>query len=311
MQILSAEQIRAWDRFTVQHEGISSIDLMERAAQKCAQWLLNCQWFDKKFLIFCGKGNNGGDGLAIARLLIQKGYNVSIYILESGKLGSDDFQLNLQRLQELPAADVHFVQSDANLPKIRNNDVVVDALFGSGLNKPLDGLSAALVNHINVSPATIISIDLPSGLFIDRSSLGNAIIKADYTLTFQCYKPGLLVQENAPFIGQVNVLDIGLLEDFLSVVQNNSLLLDEGMIRKIFRPRQRFAHKGTFGHSLVIGGSYGKMGAVVLATKACMGSGAGLTTALIPTCGYHILQSTAPEAMTLVDTEETHLTTLP
>lgn len=284
---------------------------MDRAAQKCVQWIANRQWSDRKFFVLCGKGNNGGDGLAIARMLQQKGYKVSIYILEFGKLGTDDFQQNLQRLHELPSVDIYFIQSEESFPEISNESVVVDALFGSGLNKPLDGMTTALVHHINASPAVTISIDLPSGLFVDGSSLGNAIVGADHTLTFQCYKYGLLVQENAPFIGEVHVLDIGLHKGFLSTVEAGSDLLDEGIVRNIFRLRQRFSHKGTFGHSLLIGGSYGKMGAVVLATKACMSSGSGLTTALIPKCGYHIMQSTAPEAMAVVDDEETHLTALP
>jgi len=184
-------------------------------------------------------------------------------------------------------------------------------LYGSGLNKPLDGLSEELVNHLNTSGATIISIDTPSGLFIESSSLGNAIINAAYTLTFQCYKLGLLLQENAPFIGEVQVLDIGLLPDFLNQIISTAELLDEPKVRKVFKPRSRFAHKGTFGHALMIGGSYGKIGAVVLATKASLHSGAGLTTALVPKCGYEIMQVSAPEAMVIVDEMETHLTKLP
>lgn len=311
VQILSAEQLRAWDRFTISHEPISSIDLMERAAGRCVQWLLNLNWSNKHFRIFCGKGNNGGDGLAIARMLIDKGCQVSIYILEFGKIGSEDFQVNLQRLHTCPSAAICFVQSEDHFPSLEVNDVAIDALFGSGLNKPLEGLSKTLVQHINNSNATIVSIDLPSGLFLDQSSKENTIIQANHTLTFQCYKLALLMQENAAFIGDVQVLDIGLHHDYLQSLQATPLFLDERMIRQIFRPRQRFAHKGTFGHTLIVGGSYGKMGAAVLATKACLSSGAGLTTAYIPKCGYEIMQISAPEAMTLVDEEETHLATLP
>lgn len=311
VEILSAQQIRDWDRFTIQHEPVASIDLMERAALKCAQWIFNQDWANRHFKIFCGKGNNGGDGLAIARLLIDKAYRVSIYILEFGKIGSDDFQANLQRLHLYPSVDLHFIQSQDQFPLLENNEAVIDALFGSGLSRPLEGLSAALVEHINGSTGTVVSIDLPSGLFIDRSSKGNTIIIADHTLSFQCYKTGLLLQENAPFIGKVHVLDIGLHKDYLQKIVASPLLLDERMIRQLFRPRQRFAHKGTFGHALLVGGSYGKIGAAVLATKACLAGGAGLTTVYLPKCGYQIMQISAPEAMVLIGEEETHLATLP
>ncbi|HUC83150.1 MAG TPA: NAD(P)H-hydrate dehydratase, partial [Flavisolibacter sp.] len=311
MQILSAEQIRAWDSYTIAHEPISSIDLMERAAAHCTRWLLQQAWNDQHFKIFCGKGNNGGDGLAIARMLMDEGCRVSVYILEFGKIGSNDFQANLQRLHAYAGTDLHFIQSEAQFPSLTENDVIIDALFGSGLNKPLAGLAAALVSHINSAAATIVSIDLPSGLFSDQSSKGHTAIHATQTLTFQCYKLALLLQENAAFVGAIQVLDIGLHKGFLQSIETAPQFLDEQMIRKLFRPRQRFAHKGTFGHALLVGGSYGKMGAAVLATKACMAAGAGLTTAYIPKCGYEIMQVSAPEAMALVDEVETHLATLP
>ena len=284
---------------------------MERAAGRCAEWLKQKPWQHRPFFIFCGKGNNGGDGLAIGRLLLTAGYRVLFYILEAGKIGSDDFQTNLQRLHKLPAVSFYFLQGEDVFPNLPEGAVVIDALFGSGLNKPLEGLAAKLVEHINRSGATVVSIDLPSGLFMEESSLGKAVVNADYTLTFQCFKLALLVQENAPFIGDVQVLDIALHPSFLEQINTPLQLLDEKEIKTIFRPRNRFSHKGSFGHALLVGGSYGKIGAMVLATKACLQSGAGLTTSLVPRCGYVILQSTAPEAMALADEEEDYLTSLP
>ena len=310
MQILNAEEIRAWDQYTIQHEPVASIDLMERAASKCAEWIEKQAWKPKQFKIFCGKGNNGGDGLAIARLLLQKNYSVSVYVLESGKAGSRDFQTNLQRLSEL-LFEPSYLQSEENFPSVKASDVVIDALFGSGLNQPLHGLAAYLADHINSSGALVVSIDLPSGLFIDRSSKENAVVEADHTLTFQCFKLGLLVQENARFIGEVHVLDIGLHPKFLKEKSSLQTLVDELFIKSIFRPRNAFAHKGAYGHALLITGSYGKMGAAVLATKACLYSGAGLTTSYIPKCGYSILQMAVPEAMVLTDENENHLSSLP
>lgn len=284
---------------------------MERAAGKCVEWIQARDWKNAAFVVVCGKGNNGGDGLAISRLLLNTGFEVALYILESGKPGTEDSEANMQRLQALPNVAIHFIETIEHFPHLTNETVVVDALFGSGLNKPLEGLASELVEHINRSRATVISIDLPSGLFIDKSSLQNAVVKASYTLTFQCYKEALLIQENAPFIGDVQVLDIGLLPAFLQQIDTPAQLLDEKLIRKIFKPRSLFAHKGTFGHALLVGGSYGKIGAVLLATKACMAAGAGLTTAFIPRCGNLVLQSAAPEAMAIMDSREDHLSSLP
>jgi NAD(P)H-hydrate epimerase len=309
VNIYSAEEIRAWDAYTIQHEPIASIDLMERAAAKCTEWLLKNSAFNS-FKIFCGKGNNGGDGLAIARLLWQKQTAVEVYILEFGKLGSDDFQSNLQRLHEIPVA-IHFIQSPDQFPILESSDIIIDALFGSGLNKPLDGFTASLVNYLNASPCKIISVDFPSGLFADQSSKGNTIIKASDTLSFEVYKKAFLVAENASFIGNVQVLPIGLHPEYLKKVPPNENLVDENYIRKIFKPRQPFANKGTYGHALLIGGSYGKMGAVVLSTSACLRSGAGLVTAYVPRCGYSIMQTSTPEAMILTDADESMITTPP
>ncbi len=197
MYLLNAQQIKAWDEYTIQHEPVSSIDLMERAATECVKWIEQRQWQKRSFKIFSGKGNNGGDGLAIARLLFELNYPVTVYILESGRPGSEDFRTNLQRLDETGLKELHFIQSKENFPLINTNDVLIDALFGSGLNKPLQALSAELAEHINHSKALVVSIDLPSGLFIDKSSKGNVVVEADHTLTFQCYKLALLMQENA------------------------------------------------------------------------------------------------------------------
>jgi ADP-dependent NAD(P)H-hydrate dehydratase / NAD(P)H-hydrate epimerase len=310
VKVFNAQQIRAWDQYTIQHEPISSIDLMERAAQQCVAWLLNFGVGEKKIHLFCGKGNNGGDGLVIARLLQEQDIAVRLYILEFGNIGSNDFQTNLQRLHGLPL-EIHFIQSPEQFPSIKENEIVVDALFGSGLNKPLHDLSAALVAHINKSCATVISIDVPSGLFLDQSSRGNVIVCAHHTLTFQCYKLALLMAENAPFIGEVHVLPIGLHPGYLAKEPAPFQTVEEAFIKTIYWPRGRFAHKGTFGHALIIGGSYGKIGAVTLAAGACLRAGAGLTTVYIPRCGYTVLQTALPEAMVLTDVEENLLTTLP
>jgi NAD(P)H-hydrate epimerase len=280
---------------------------MERAAQKCVDWLLANGFQNKSFKIFCGKGNNGGDGLAIARLLFQNDIPVEVYILEFGKIGSNDFQANLQRLHELPVI-IHFLQAPEHFPNLLANDIIVDALFGSGLNKPLEGLTKQLVAYLNTSPNKIISVDLPSGLFVDSSSKNNPVIKADATLSFQTFKKAFLVAENEAYTGIVHVLDIGLHPGFLKEHTSNTQFLEKEEIAQIFQPRKSFSHKGNFGHALLVGGSYGKIGAIVLSVSACLRSGVGLVTAYIPRCGYSILQTSVPEAMVMADPDESMIT---
>ncbi len=301
MKILSTEEIRLWDQYTIEHEPISSINLMERAAGKCVEWLLDKYPEASSFSIFCGKGNNGGDGLAIASMLLEQDYLVTVYILEFGHKGTNDFQTNLSRLHKFPQADIHFIQSAQNFHPFPEGQIIIEALFGSGLNRKLEGVTANLVNHINNSGCQIISIDIPSGLFVDCSSKEATTILATHTLSFQCYKLAFLLAENANAIGQLHILDIGLHSNFHQSVHNRFEVADDAIIHSIYKPRKPFSHKGTFGHALMVAGSYGKIGAAVLAAKACLRSGVGLLTCHIPKCGYAILQSTVPEAMVMTD----------
>lgn len=300
MQILSAGQIRSWDQYTIGNEPIASIDLMERAALTCVEWLAQQQLIKYHFAVFCGKGNNGGDGLAIARLLAEKGSNVTVSILEFGHKGTDDFQANLERLHQYPQVTIRFIQTTDHFHPVEKNTLIIDALFGSGLNRKLEGVTAALTQHINQSGQPVIAIDIPSGMFADQSSAGNPVVHADNTLSFQCYKQAFLMTENAAAIGQLHILDIGLHPGFVPA-GNPFELVDETMIRGLFKPRQAFAHKGSYGHALLVAGSHGKIGAAVLAAKSCLHSGVGLLTCHIPGCGYPILQTAVPEAMVLTD----------
>jgi len=307
MKILNAGQIREWDSFTIQHEPVLSIDLMERAADKCADWIGENGFIKNKFVIFCGKGNNGGDGLAITRLLHQRGYKVSVYILEFGHLGTDDFQINLERLHQYPGIEIKFIQTSEQFPSLVDHEIIVDALFGSGLNRPLEGVTSLLVEHINQSGCTVISIDVPSGMPVDEPANGN-VIKANHTLCFQVYKIAFLMPENALIIGDLHVLDIGLHPGFYDAAISDHWLIDDGMISGIYKSRDLYSHKGKFGHALIIAGSYGKMGAAILCARACLRSGAGLTTCYIPKGGYEIIQAAVPEAMAITDSNTSILT---
>ncbi len=308
MKILSAEQIRQWDQYTIEQEPILSINLMERAAGKCTAWLMQQYPDAPSFAIFCGKGNNGGDGLPMARMLMENNYAVSIYILEFGHKGTDDFQTNLARLHSLPNPDIHFIQTKENFHPFSPEQIVVDALLGSGINRSLEGITAQLVNHINSSDCEIVSIDIPSGLFTDHSSNGQLTIQATHTLSFQCHKPAFFMSENEAAIGEVHLLDIGLNDDYYKSIEPLFELTDEEIIQSIYKPRKSFSHKGTYGHALIVAGSYGKMGAAVLSSKACMRSGVGLLTCHIPSAGYNILQSTVPEAMVMTDINSSIIT---
>ncbi len=296
MKILSAQQIHQWDQFTIKHEGISSLDLMERAAGQCTRWIVENDLIQSPIKIFCGKGNNGGDGLAIACQLADKGVIPQVYILETGNTGTDDFQANLSRLNSYPVQK-HFLQNEWAFPEIKTGEIIIDALFGSGLNRALEGLPADLVEHIYDSKATVISIDLPSGMFCDRSTIPHPLIRATHTLTFQTLKLCFLFPENEEYFGEVHILNIGLSESYLSSVNASYKLADAELIKQLYKPRKKFSHKGTYGHTLIVAGDKGKMGAALLSTLGCLRSGSGLVTSLVPKDEFAIVQTAAPEAM--------------
>lgn len=308
MKIFSAAQIKDWDLYTIHEQQISSNVLMERAANACYHWLINNEFTNRSIKIFCGKGNNGGDGLALARLLLQNNIPATTYILELGKPGSNDFQLNLQRLHQV-TNDIHFIQSADFFPEIEKNNVVIDALFGSGLNRPLEGTSLQLIEHINNSNAMAVAIDIPSGLYCDKSGNSNTAVHAAHTLSFQHAKLAFLLPENDPFVGAFHLLDIGLSKQYEEEQSTVYEIVDPAIIRSIIKPRNKFAHKGNFGHAAIVAGSYGMMGAAVLASRACMNSGAGKLTCHIPSCGYGIMQIALPEAMCKIAGEKniTHI----
>jgi ADP-dependent NAD(P)H-hydrate dehydratase / NAD(P)H-hydrate epimerase len=296
MLILSAKQIHEWDAYTIRNKPIRSVDLMEIAATRCLQWLQQNNFQQQPFYIFCGKGNNGGDGLAIARMLSGKGIKVNVCIIEMGQKGTDDFQTNLSLLHKTDAS-IFYIQSAEHFPAIPKSNIIIDALFGTGLNRPLQGLPAELVEHINSFPNPVISIDIPSGLLADSSSKDYTIIKAAHTLSFQCLKMAFMMAENELYTGYVHVLDIGLLPNYLSEITYEALLIEEEIVKAMYQPRKKFSHKGTFGNAAIIAGSYGFMGAATLAANACLRAGVGKLTCHIPACGYNIMQVAVPEAM--------------
>ena len=303
LKILNASQIRALDAFTIQKEGISSIDLMERA---CATFV---NWFGQKYYsntklcinIFCGLGNNGGDGLAIARLLKQQGFCVKVFVVQYTDKTSGDFDINLKRLQSF--AKVNFIKTvnDFTLfSEIQQNNIIIDALLGAGINRCVEGILKELINTLNETPAIKIAVDIASGLFMDNTNdKGDVIFKPDFTVTFQLPKLALMLPQNYDFVGEWEVLDIGLQEEMI-----NELPSYYFYTAQIFpKHRQKFSHKGTYGHSLIISGSKGMMGAAILSAKACLRSGVGKLTCHVPNMAYEVMQVSVPEAMTITTTD--------
>lgn len=309
MKLLSAAQIRQWDQYTIQKEPVSSIDLMERAAKACTKWLLQHTLTDI-YYIFCGKGNNGGDGLAIARLLEDAKQTVKVFILESDAVGSADYRTNFNHLHTIGLVPIRLIRNENELPEIPENAILIDALFGTGLYKELRGNASLLAEHMNRSGNAIISIDIPSGMLSDESSKNNTVVKATHTLTFQGLKMAFLLSENAENFGQVHILDINLSPEFLENIETKFYLVNLNKCKSIYKKRNNFSHKGTYGHALLIAGSYGTYGAAVLAAKACIRSGTGLVTCQLPKTGVEIMQNSVAEIMCVADTSEDIITQL-
>ncbi|MCY0968130.1 NAD(P)H-hydrate dehydratase [Chryseobacterium wangxinyae] len=297
MKIFTAEKIKAGDQFTIKNEPVTSIALMERAAQKCVDWIFTYCKNNHKFAVFCGNGNNGGDGFAIAKMLYLKGFDVDVFIDSSNEKFSDDAHFNYEKVKEISGISLYDFSAIDKF-KFDNDTVIVDALFGTGLSRKLEGKFVQLINALNDLKQIKISIDVPSGLFSDQISEENqTILKADYTLSFQFWKRTFLHPETGKFTGKVIVLDIDLNKEYIDETSTDYFVIDDEIIKEIFRPRSDFAHKGTYGRAAIVAGSFGKMGAAVLATKSTLKTGTGLTFTVAPNCGYEILQTSCPEAM--------------
>ena len=305
MKILTAQQIYEADKLTIAKQGIDSDALMERAALAVFNWMhTRLKEAKLKIHLFCGIGNNGGDGLALARHLLEHDYEISVYVVNYSEKRSKDFLGNLDRLKERKFWP-SILDADSVLPQIASNEVVVDAIFGIGLNREPDGWVGELIKHLNSTEAFTLSIDMPSGLFTHKVCENpQAVVKAQYTLSFQVPKLVFFLPQTANFVGQWKLLDIGLDADYIHSANAAYEFMGKFELLPLYKPRDKFSHKGSFGHSLLIGGSYGKIGAMLLASSACLNSGAGLVTAYLPQCGYIPMQTANPEVMVLTDGEE-------
>ena len=306
MKILSCTQQREADAYTMEHHSILSINLIEKAAGKLTDAI--CKRWDKshRFVVFAGPGNNGCDALAVARMLFLKNYQVEVVFFNISRQPSQESLTNIHRLQECGCTNYIEVISEFTPPELTKEDIVIDGLFGSGLNRPLEGGFAGVVRYINASDAKVVAIDVPSGMMGEDNSMNirQNIIRADVTLSIQFPKLAFLFPENEEFVGEWEVLDIGISPEYSEQAETHFFQTEEKEVRSVVKPRKKFAHKGNFGHALLIAGSYGMGGASVLAAKSCLRSGVGLLTVHAPVCNHQLLQISVPEAMVLDDVHE-------
>jgi len=308
MKIFTSAQIHELDKYTIEHEPVKSIDLMERAAKALTRAITSRWDAAVPVVVFAGPGNNGGDALAVSRMLCEQGYQVKAYLFNiSGHL-SEDCAENRKRLVERRSQVLTEVTQEFEPPQLEQGTLVVDGLFGSGLNKPLGGGFASLVKYINASPAQVVSIDVPSGLMTEDNNYNvlSNIVRADLTLTLQHRKLSMLFGEFQPFIGELRVLDIRLSQEGMEKIDAQYTLTEEADVRPMLLRRDPFSHKGNMGHALLVAGSYGMAGAAILAAKAVMRAGAGKVTVITPKRNLPILQSAVPEAVLLPDRDETY-----
>jgi hydroxyethylthiazole kinase-like uncharacterized protein yjeF len=298
MKVFTAAQIRACDAFTIQEQNITSLELMERAAFSCYEWIADHYTRDTPLLVLCGMGNNGGDGLALTRILLQEGFSARAVILKHTEQFSPDATQNFTLLHHMAPDNLQILTEGMFVTELPENILMIDCLFGTGLSRPLEGWPAEFVKEINELKNEKIAIDIPTGLPADSLPAKDAtVLKARHTLSFQFYKRSFLHQESEMFTGAVHLLDIGLSQKYISTTHSQYNAIDQAAAKDIYRPRDPFGHKGTYGKVMLIGGSYGKIGSIGLSTRAALRSGAGLVFTLAPQCGYDVLQVLNPEAM--------------
>ena len=312
MKIPDIQAARNADAYTIENEPISSVDLMERAATQIYFWLMKkLKTKEVSIKIFCGMGNNGGDGLVLARLLASNDIFAQVFIVHVSENFSHDCEVNYERLKEIPEVQMFGIFTKDDFPKIDDNDIIIDALFGSGLSRPLEGLAAELVNHLNDNQAVRIAIDIASGLNGDSIGSDGPIVHADYTLSMQFPKMAFLYPENEPFVGKWDVLDIKIHPDYIENLEVASFYTTEDVVKPLIHRRGKHSHKGTYGHALLIAGSTGKTGAALLASESCMRSGVGLLTTHLPKSAMLPLQVYLPEAMISPDKSDNYFSQVP
>lgn len=303
MKILKTIQVKEADCFTIENEPISSIDLMERAATNAYRWIKSKFLYEQNFVIFAGPGNNGGDGLVIARKLKEIGKNVLIYIVEFSNNFSEDFKTNYERLNK-GEIEIKHIKTIEDFPNLFEHFIVIDAIFGSGLTRQITGFAGEVIEKINnIIDKTIIAIDIPSGLFGEQNYLlkPQIIIKADFTLSFEFPFLSFMFPENQDYVGTLELIPIGISKEFIKNAETDYYLIEYSEVTSKIYKRPKYSHKGNYGHGLLVAGTYGKMGAAVLAAKAAHRSGIGLLTAHVAKKNVNIMQISSSETMLSID----------
>ncbi|MBT8220676.1 MAG: NAD(P)H-hydrate dehydratase [Bacteroidia bacterium] len=307
MKILTAEQTRWLDRYTIENEPIESIDLMERACEAFVHWIEENIPSDSNMLIFAGPGNNGGDALGIARLLHQSSYPVVVVLCQDGKKISKDCAINLKRAEACDGLQI--IRFEEALTFV-NMDYIIDGIFGSGLTRAIEFPYDKAIEIINQSKLPVISIDIPSGLQMDQVS-SEPICRARFTITFQLPKLALLLPQNDCYVGTWHCVDIGLSQGGIAQIEAQRVLVDIEFAKKLYRPKRKYDHKGTNGRSLLISGSSDMPGAAVLNTKGCLRSGSGLVTLYSIPSVIRLAQQSIPEILSSIDQGVNHIITTP
>ncbi len=306
MKIFSTPDLRAIEQYTMEQDSVTSLELMERAATAIVYEIVS-QWRRNKHIcIFAGPGNNGGDALAVARLLMVEGYFPEVYLFRTSRL-SDECSANRDRLiEEFPQAQLNEIVKEFRPPHLTADTLVVDGLFGAGMNKPMTGGFTSLVEYINDSEAFVASIDVPSGLACDWEQKNEArhIIRAHVTYAIQYPKLAFFLRENAEYVGEWKVIDIGLQYDEHLGLASRLHYIEENDVKQLLRERSRFTDKTDYGHGLLVGGRYGMVGATLLAAKAALHSGIGMLTVHAPRCANIMLQTAVPEALYDADEDD-------
>lgn len=310
MKVLNQEQIRWVDQQTLLYQNLSPMELMYGAVHQLYKHIKMLPIFDplKPVWIFAGSGNNGGDGIGLARLMGEEGMTVRLYHCDS-KTPTQENQNMRKQIPHRKHVSVHHIQSRDDFPEIDPSAFIIDAIFGNGINRPADGVWLDLIRHINATPNNVISIDIPTGLNPDREMENATMIHADYTLTVGHPKLTFFFPNLERVVGRWKIVDIQHSQKAIDLCETNNYYIEKNLILSMVEiSRARFSHKGTFGHTLLINGSYGKMGAAILAARACLRSGAGLLTCHVPRIGYPIMQNAVPESMLSIDDNELYFT---
>jgi len=308
MKIFNADQLAELDSLSCKEQAISSWELMERAAKK-AYAVIKTEVKTNSVCLLAGSGNNGGDGLAIAYFLAQDGYEVTVYLVNYASSRSKDNQKNLVRLKNQSKVKLIDFDENAVLPHLESKTTFIDAIFGVGLNRPMPDFIQNLIKKINETVLKTIAIDVPSGMYINQiPSETEIVFKADITLTFQSPKLSFYLPDYSECIGSIKILDIGLSLKGINQMESNSIYVDLKYAQSKYNRRQRFSHKGTYGHALIVGGSQYMLGSVLLSSASCMRSGVGKTSVMMPKRGHSSLLHYLPEAMLVQTDSESFIT---